>query len=161
MKIERILIGIDDSPYADNAAAYAFELANKFGAGVGLVHVISPINNAPVIDDNITGLPLESSAPATDVELMQIESDYNDNIVDRTIKKYGEGLETSHFTEYGDTAESIVNCSKVFHADLIVIGTHSRTGFDRLFMGSVAEHVVRYADVPVLVVPLKEAEKQS
>lgn len=160
MKIDRILIGIDDSPYADNAAAYAFELANKFGGEVGLVHVISPITNAPVIDDNITGLPLES-APVTDVTLMQIESDLSDNIVDRTIKKYGEGLKITKFTEYGDTAESIVNSAHVFAADIIVIGTHSRTGFDRLFMGSVAEHVVRYADVPVLVIPLKEAEKQS
>ena len=39
-----------------------------------------------------------------------------------------------------------------------MIGTHSRTGLDRLFMGSVAEHVVRHSKVPVLVVPLQENE---
>jgi len=39
---------------------------------------------------------------------------------------------------------------------MIVVGTHSRKGIDRLFMGSIAENVVRHSKVPVLVVPLKE-----
>jgi nucleotide-binding universal stress UspA family protein len=39
---------------------------------------------------------------------------------------------------------------------MIVIGTHSRTGIDRLLMGSVAEHVIRHSEVPVLVVPMVE-----
>ena len=43
-----------------------------------------------------------------------------------------------------------------FSADLIVVGTHNRTGLDRLIMGSVAENVVRHAQVPVLVIPFKE-----
>ncbi len=42
-------------------------------------------------------------------------------------------------------------------AKMIVIGTHSRTGIDRFFMGSVAEQVVRHSDIPVLVVPFVES----
>ena len=54
-------------------------------------------------------------------------------------------------------ADGIIQCSKDFGADLIiVIGTHSRTGFDRLLMGSVAEDVVRHSEIPVLVVPFEE-----
>jgi nucleotide-binding universal stress UspA family protein len=65
-------------------------------------------------------------------------------------------LKVTYFTEYGLTADSILKCGSEFNADLIVVGTHSRTGLDRFFMGSVAEHVVRHSHVPVLVVPLKE-----
>ena len=72
------------------------------------------------------------------------------------IKKYARGTEDNHFTEYGSTADGIIKCSTEFGADLIVVGTHSRTGLDRLLMGSVAEHVVRHSNVPVLVVPLSE-----
>jgi nucleotide-binding universal stress UspA family protein len=67
-------------------------------------------------------------------------------------------MQVTHFTEYGSTASGIIECSKEFGADLIVIGTHSRSGLDRLLMGSVAEHVVRHSEVPVLVVPFKVDE---
>jgi nucleotide-binding universal stress UspA family protein len=58
----------------------------------------------------------------------------------------------------GSTADTIIDCAAQFAADLIVIGTHSRSGFDRLLMGSVAESVVRHSPVAVLVVPLSEQE---
>jgi len=64
-------------------------------------------------------------------------------------------MQVTHFTDYGSTADGIIHCAKEFGADLIVIGTHNRHGLERLLMGSVAEHVVRHADVPVLVVPFK------
>jgi nucleotide-binding universal stress UspA family protein len=65
-------------------------------------------------------------------------------------------MEVTHFNEFGSTGDGILNCSKEFKADLIVIGTHSRKGLDRLLSGSVSEHVVRHSEVPVLVVPMKE-----
>ena len=54
----------------------------------------------------------------------------------------------------GTAVESIVSTAQSIKADLIVLGTYGRSGFKRLFLGSVADHVLRRAPCPVLIVPL-------
>jgi nucleotide-binding universal stress UspA family protein len=158
MKISKILIGIDDSRYAENAAEYGFDIAHKFNAAVGIVNIVEPmiLPSAGVID------PMMGSSfggeSLQDLELLNLQKNQSENIVERTIKQFAGDMQVTHFTEYGSTASGIIECSKEFGADLIVIGTHSRSGLDRLLMGSVAEHVVRHSEVPVLVVPFKVEE---
>lgn len=156
MLIKKILIGVDNSKFADNAAQYGFDIAHKFKAKVGLVHIVEP----PLVAYNNTTDPLIGTTDLglVDVELANAQNNASEAIVDSFIKKYGGDLEVSHFSEFGDTADGIVACSQDFGADMIVIGTHSRSGLDRLLMGSVAEHVVRHATVPVLVVPYQEKD---
>jgi nucleotide-binding universal stress UspA family protein len=158
MKISKILIGIDDSKYAAHAAEYGFDIAHKFNASVGIVNIVEPIIMPPSGgSDPLMGSAL-NNATFQDMELLDIQKNQSENIVERTIKQFAGDMEVTHFTEYGSTADGIIDCSKEFGADLIVIGTHSRSGLDRLLMGSVAEHVVRHAEVPVLVVPFKIGE---
>jgi nucleotide-binding universal stress UspA family protein len=59
----------------------------------------------------------------------------------------------------GTPAEAIVDYARDHNCDLIVIGTHGRTGLTHMLMGSVAEKVVRLAECPVMVVGLRTAEK--
>ena len=156
MLIKKILIGIDDSPFAEHAAKYGFDIAHKFNARVGLVHIVEP---TVLPYNNSGGDVILGSSPqnfAAEAELINVQSELSESLIERTIKKFGGNLQVTHFNEFGNTADGIINCSKEFKADMIVIGTHSRTGIDRFLMGSVAEHVVRHADVPVLVVPFKE-----
>ena len=155
--IRKILIAIDDSKHAEHAAEYGFDIARKFNAAVGLVNIVEPVIMPQMGTgaDPIMGLP-NVGAGIDEVELLDIQKNQSENIVDRTIKKFAGDMQVTHFTEYGSTADEIISCSKEFEADLVVIGTHSRTGLDRLLMGSVAEHVVRHSQVPVLVVPMKE-----
>lgn len=156
MLIKKILIGVDNSKFADNAAHYAFDIAHKFNARVGLVHIVEPaVMPYTNTNDPLSGAPDMGMA---EVQLIDIQKNNSKIIIDNVVKKYGGDLEITHFNEFGDTADGIIRCSQDFDADMIVIGTHSRTGFDRFIMGSVAEHVVRHATVPVLVVPLKEEE---
>ena len=158
MKISKILIGIDDSRHAEHAAEYGFDIAHKFGAAVGMVNIVEPmIMPSSGSIDPMMGSSL-SNATLQDMEILDIQKSQSENIVEQTIKKYAGDMQVTHFTEYGPTAEGIIECSKEFGADLIVIGTHSRSGLDRLLMGSVAEHVVRHSEVPVLVVPFKVEE---
>jgi nucleotide-binding universal stress UspA family protein len=155
MTIQKILIGIDDSQHAEYAAAYGFDLARKFGAAVGLVNIVEPAVATQVASpDPIMGLTNQGIG-VDEMELMDIQKSQSENVVERTIKKFASDMPVTHFTEYGSTVDGIISCSKEFGADLIVIGTHHRTGLDRLLMGSVAEHVVRHSTVPVLVVPMK------
>lgn len=155
MKISKILIGIDDSKFAEYAASYGFDIARTFNAHVGLVHIVEPAVTPETSSDSILGMPM-SSPDYSEMNMLDIQKDNAENIIDRTISKYADGLQVTHFNEYGSTADGILNCCKEFKADLIVIGTHSRSGIDRLLMGSVAETVVRKSHVPVLVVPLIE-----
>jgi len=154
MTIKKILIGIDDSKFAEHAAEYGFEIARKFKADVGLVNIVEPAVMPHMMTgaDPILGTPGQGSG-IEEMEILDIQKNQSENIVDRTIKQFGSGMQITHFNEYGSTADGIIKCSKEFEADMIIIGTHSRTGIDRLLMGSVAEHVVRHSEIPVLVVP--------
>lgn len=156
MKITKVLIAIDDSKLSEHAAEYGFDIARKFNAEVGLVNVIEPMLTTPMMagGDPMLGSPVLDSG-MEEMELLDIQKDRSETIVDSTIKKLAGDLSVTHFNEFGNSADAIIGCSKEFGADLIVLGTHGRTGLDRLLMGSVAEHVVRHAEVPVLVVPAK------
>lgn len=156
MKITKVLIGVDDSPYAHNAAAYGFDIARNYKASVALVHIIEPAMIPPAAGDNLTGIPIDSNLGVQEVELSNIQTSQSKLLIERTIKEFGEGLEITTFTQYGLRADGIIDCGKEFKADLIVLGTHKRSGFDRLITGSIAEEVVRHAKVPVLVVPFAE-----
>ena len=156
MLIKKILIGIDNSTFSEHAAKYGFELAHSFKAKVGLVHIVEPNFMPPSAGIDPLSGPVQGAV--SDMEIMDVQNDMSENLIEKTIKKFGKDLQVTHFNEFGDTADGIISCSKEFGADLIVIGTHSRTGIDRLLMGSVAEHVVRHSDIPVLVVPMKESE---
>jgi nucleotide-binding universal stress UspA family protein len=154
MTIKKILIGIDDSKYAEHAAEYGFEIARKFKAAVGVVNIVEPAVLPQMMAgaDPIMGMISHVTGPE-EMELLDIQKNQSENIVEQTIKKFGSDIQVTHFTEYGSTADGIISCSKEFKADMIIIGTHSRSGIDRLLMGSVAEHVVRHSEIPVLVVP--------
>ena len=153
MTIKKILIGIDDSKYAEHAAKYGFEIARKFNAAVGLVNIVEPAMIPPMSGSNDPILGTMPNVSIEEMDIIDLRKNQSAEIVELTTKKFAGDTKVSHFTEYGSTAQGIIDCSKEFKADMIVIGTHSRSGIDRLLMGSVAEHVVRHAEVPVLVVP--------
>lgn len=157
MNIQKILIAVDDSKEADNAAAYGFGLAHSYKAHVGLVNIVEPIITSSTDANLLTGSPFEPGL-ASDPEFINIQKEASQNTIQRTINNFAGDLEVTHFSEYGSTADGIIDCAAEFNADLIVVGTQHRSGFDRLLMGSVAEHVVRHSKVPVLVVPLNESE---
>jgi nucleotide-binding universal stress UspA family protein len=154
MAIQKILIAVDDSRYADHAAEFGFEMARLCSAEVGLVNIIEPIIVPPAGSDSITGISTEVSM-VDEPEMVRIQKEAAETTVRRIQAQYAHELRITNFTEYGLTADGILKCAAEFGADLIVVGTHNRTGIDRLFMGSIAEHVVRHSKIPVLVVPLK------
>jgi len=155
MAIQKILIAVDDSRYADHAAEFGFEMARLCRAEVGLVNIIEPIIMPSSGSDSITGITTDVSM-MDEPEMVRIQKEAAENTLKRIQAQYADELKITNFTEYGLTADGILKSGAEFGADMIVIGTHSRTGIDRLFMGSIAENVVRHSKVPVLVVPLKD-----
>ncbi|WP_184546863.1 universal stress protein [Mucilaginibacter sp. FT3.2] len=156
MKIKKILIGIDDSTYARNAAVYGFDIAHSYNAAVGLAHIIEPIAFQPEATDGFTGIQMNTTLGIDQTELIDIQAKQSAAVIEGIKKEYAGQLEVTSFTEFDITADGIINCAKQFGADLIVIGTHRRSGLDRFLLGSIAENIVRHSVIPVLVVPFIE-----
>jgi universal stress protein A len=144
-QVRRILVPVDFSECSRAAVSYASELAERFDARVDLLHVwIAPAYIPPEATLGLTG----SSA--------QTVSQFAHTHATDQLRQFAEGIPggriAERFVEMGDPARVIVDVARDHSHDLIVIGTHGRTGLSRLMLGSVAEKVVRYAACPVLTV---------
>lgn len=135
---KNILVATDFGEAARHAADVACELAAKFGAKLTVLHVWTV--PTPAYAESIT-LPLDRIQKAAE-EAMETEAT-------RLRVKFGE-LRT--IIVPGVAWRAIVEAAPEHGFDLVVIGTHGRRGVPRLFLGSVAEKVVRAAPVPVLTV---------
>ena len=141
--ITKILVPVDFSPHAERAFCYATSLAYRLGARLALLHVVE--------DPFVTGV--WSSAMYTPNVPDLLETLINDG--ERrlaTLKESaaGMGLAVETAVVTGRTATAIVEHAKDNGFDLIVMGTHGRTGVPHVVMGSVAERVVQTAPCPVL-----------
>jgi nucleotide-binding universal stress UspA family protein len=146
-RLTKILVPTDFSECSQVALKYGLQLARDFGAELCLLHVINP--HAYPFGDKYTELD-----PA---ELMR-QTEY-------AAQKQLHSMATKAKTRYsvrvlhGSPAMEICNAGDE-DVDLVVISTHGRTGLGHVLIGSVAEHVVRYAHTPVLVIPARASRIQ-
>ncbi len=147
--ITRILVPMDFSAHSDFALRYAIGLANRFNATLEVVHVVedpfvsgawNPEAIAPNIPELLADLVTAARKRVADMQAAAIDK--------------GTRFETAVLTTVvsGRPAECITDYARTENFDLIVMGTHGRTGLSRALLGSVAERVVRTAPCPVLTV---------
>lgn len=137
MNLKLILVSTDFSTSSDAALAMATALARDSGAKLLIVHV-EEIPLATGGAEYLYSVP----EPATQ-ELKKMLSE---------VVPKDPNVPFEHRLLAGDAAEAIVRTAEQDKVDMIVLGTHGRTGLTRLLMGSVAEAVVRRAGCPVLTV---------
>jgi nucleotide-binding universal stress UspA family protein len=136
MNVKRILFPTDFSHTGDAALAFATSLARESDGRLIVVHV----QEAPLAyggGEMYYGIP----EPTTD-ELMNMLHD---------VKPTDPSVPVEYRLVTGDPADAVVRLAEDDDVDLIVLGSHGRTGLTRLLMGSVAEAIVRKAHCPVLV----------
>jgi universal stress protein A len=149
-EIHRILVPLDFSPASDRALAYAVALSTEFGAPLYLLHVIE--------DRLITG-PWPSEVYLG--ELPKLREDLVKD-AERRMRQCLESLAADGITATGEVliggpSHVIIEQAAEVNADLLVMGTHGRTGITHLLIGSVAERVIRHAPCPVFVVRERKA----
>ena len=147
MAWKTILVPHDFSASANHATAIARDEAKLHGSAIVLLHVIElPYQLGPdaVIVPQETGAPISVKQYA-----MESADAHLQNIVERLAK---DGVTATYDVVVGSAVEEINRAIVHHHADLIVMGTHGRTGIRHLIAGSVAERVVRLSKVPVLTV---------
>jgi nucleotide-binding universal stress UspA family protein len=147
ISIRRILCPLDFSRFSRHALDQAVELAREFGAGITALHAAAV---APVTDVVHVGaaIPLERARlPQAEREAILTQ------LREFTYEVEAGGVSIAARLVERDTVDAIVDIAQTWPADLIVMGTHGRAGFERLLLGSVTEKVLRKAPCPVLTVP--------
>lgn len=123
---EKILVPTDGSEVAKRAGEYAIALAEQFDATLEIIHISEPIDKS------------EDSGPVSTLADAASELALT--------------FETAVIEESGDVHRSIIDYAEQNEIDIIVMGTHGRTGINRFLLGSVAEQTLRESTVPVVTV---------
>lgn len=149
---KKILVPIDFSPHSDAAIDAALSLAKHYDASLTLVHVFEPIALAmPEGSGFYASAQLADAAREIDKTLNQKR--------DAVSAKAGKAVEA--LQRSGSPPREIVDFAKSHSFDLIVVGTHGRTGVAHMLIGSVAERVVRSAPCAVLTVHAPETAPKT
>ncbi|HUX87958.1 MAG TPA: universal stress protein [Chloroflexota bacterium] len=158
--IKRLLVGLDGSHFAEGALPYAEALARASDALVTLVRVVPNLSEAPQPPPD-DGEPQEREAsprvfaallesPREDRNRRHEAEHYLDEIAAHLM---GNKVRSETALGFGDPAQFIIDEALARAANLIILGTHGRSGLGRWIYGSVADQVMRHAPVPVLLVP--------
>jgi nucleotide-binding universal stress UspA family protein len=143
MPYKNIIIAVDSSQFSLNAAKYGIVLGATLGATVTLLYVIE---EAKAVSNPDAGFGMSDT-----ILVLKQEAE----AVLESISKLANGGTVAKMMPSGDPRTDIISTASAIGADLIVMGTHGRTGFRHMIIGSVAEYVVRHSSIPVLVVPTK------
>jgi len=151
-KINRILVPSDFSETADHALRYAGGLARSLGAKLTIVYADSFV---PPVD-------FAATAGAWDeYSFVSLQARAQDQLRKAAEANVDPAVPYDITVRVDPPLDGILAEARESEADLIVMGTHGRTGVRRLVIGSVTEAVMRYAKVPVIAVPARAATPSS
>lgn len=154
--MKKILIALDYDPTAQKVAEQGYTLAKAMGAEVILMHVVndqiyytttdfSPIMGYGGFMDIDKFQPtLENLKTASLHYLEKAKIHLKDDTIQITVKE-------------GDIAETILTTAKEVHADIIVMGSHSRKWLEDIVIGSVAKDVLNNTKIPLYIIPTKKS----
>ncbi len=154
--MKKILIALDYNPTAQKVAETGHDLAKAMNAQLILLHVTSDAPYYSSLDYSpIMGFEGFNSVVTIQTdngeELKKAAQDY----LDKSKKHLGdETIQT--IVRSGVFGETILKTASEINADIIVMGTHSRRGLEKILVGSVAENVLHHSSIPLLIIPTKE-----
>ena len=146
MQIRKILVPYDFSQHSEHALDWAIEVAEKWQARLELMHVVHILPHAVALSQDVYAR-VEQNQLATAQESLEAI---------RAKKTEGTAVLLDCQVRRGMPSQAICDEAKAQKTDLIVMGSHGRTGLSHVLVGSVAEWVTRYAPCPVLVTKLSD-----
>jgi nucleotide-binding universal stress UspA family protein len=142
--MKKILVPTDFSEHAENALKIAAQLAKKYNGEIYLLHMIE----LPVDMTNPVGGTRTSDLPEA-LYFMKLAKKRFSEVLN---SPYLEGLTVHETVQFHQAFDGIMEISKKYNCDFIVMGSQGATGFKEMFVGSNTEKVVRTSEIPVLVV---------
>jgi universal stress protein A len=152
MRVRRILAPVDFSEVSNQSLDAAISLADQLGAKLVVLHAVEPVYFAG------TMFGPEINVPQLVEEQRRAASSAMHDIIVRLKKK---GVDGTGLVETGAPYDVILRTADEKKCDLIVMGTHGRSGVSHLLLGSVAEKIVRGATCPVLTIRGSAAKKRT
>lgn len=146
MSIKKIAVGVDFSPESEIAIRHAIQIARHVGAEVVLVHVGAilehPFNTGEVVHPSFKEWEriVEQELAADRRRLEELRE-----------RLLGQGVDISHVIRDGFADTALAETAGDLGADLLIVGTHGRSGLKRFFLGSISERVVRLSQCDVMV----------
>ncbi len=151
--MKKVLICIDYNPTSEMVADMGYQLAMSVGAEVCLLHVIADVQYYGVQYPTFMGY--DGFDTEIDLNMSQEMMKVSENFL-KTVKEHlGDETITTQIQE-GSTADVILEYAKSWRADVIVLGTHSHSILEKIFIGDVASIILKNSKVPVYMVPTKK-----
>jgi nucleotide-binding universal stress UspA family protein len=148
-KPRRILHPTDFSEQSNYALAIAIDLARQNQSSIIVLHTVPSLDTAPVSYGEV----------AAELEPEGLRRRIEEDL--RHSAAVPNGINVEYMIAEGEPAREIIRVARERSCDVIVMGTHGRTGISHLMMGSVAEHVIRLAPCPVLTAKVAQAEHSA
>ena len=154
--MKKVLVALDYNPSAQTVAEVGYELAKAMNAEVVLLHVIadttyySSLEYSPVM--GFGGFSSNAFFNLINTNGLTEAAQY---YLDK-VKHHLHNSDLETLVEEGESAEAILKTAKNHHADMIVMGSHSRNWLNQVVMGSVTKEVLKDTSVPMLIIPVKE-----
>lgn len=140
---DRILVPTDGSDPAQSAVDMALDLADAHGATLHALFIVDQPTSVSGFGEGYSGL--DNLLDALEAEAHRVTDDIAEQASAR-------GIETTTAVRRGNPHDDILAYATEQDVDVIVMGTHGRTGVKRALLGSVTENVVRHSEIPVLTV---------
>jgi len=157
-KLNKVLIALDYDPTAQKVATAGFSMAKAMNAEVILLHVISDL----VYYSSTAYSPIIGLVGEMETFPMQLDNIEGIKIVSQHfLDKFKHHLDDESIktmVEEGDFAATILKTAKSVHADVIVMGSHSRKWLDNILMGSVTQEVLKQTTIPLFIIPTKKQD---
>ena len=143
---KKVLFCTDFSENADYAFDFAYGIAKRDEGLLYILHIIPRNSNQAYA---------ESFVAMEDLEKIQraVEGDIANNYNERYVNKIANEIAYELVTKTGREDKEILTFAKQEHVDIIVMGTHGKTGIEHVFFGSIAEKVLRHSPFPVFIIP--------
>ncbi|MBM7797669.1 nucleotide-binding universal stress UspA family protein [Microlunatus panaciterrae] len=143
MASREVVVGIDDSPSGRAALRWAVEYARATDRPLHVLHVITPMMDAPVVwSPGFAGMAAQHDPATAEVERAKIRTMFNQA-----------GPKPAWQLEFVQGPAGLRLVGKSEHASLLVIGTHEHVGLGRILQGSVSHYCLSHAQCPVVAVP--------
>ena len=145
MSYQNILVPIDDSPISYAAVEHAEKIAQAFGSHITILSVLAV--------DPMIGVDFYKTIPSITEYILAAEKNAQGRLDDLQDTLLGHGIQvTTRIARDVSTATAILNVADEINTDLIVMGSHGRTGLKKLVLGSVAQEVLSRCPLPVMIV---------
>ena len=153
-KYKKVLFCTDFSENSDYAFEFAFGIAKRDDGFLYILHVIPHIPNQEMLRGYVSEDILRNIQK-------DLEQELDDNYKEHYTKKIEDAVRFQVVTKSGREDEEILKFAKDEKVDIIVVGTHGKTGIEHVFFGSVAEKVLRRSPFPLFVIPCKKKIERS